>query len=311
MKVLITGGAGFIGSHLADAYLARGDQVVIVDDLSTGSRKNIEAALKKGAVLYEMKLQSPEIISVVKKEKPDLINHHAAQKSVRDSVSNPQKDADINLIGLVNLMEACRASDCRKVIYSSSGGVAYGEQSQFPATEDHPKEPLSPYGVTKYASELYLNYYVKECGFHAVCLRYANIYGPRQDPQGEAGVVAIFSERMKAGADTVIYGTGKQTRDFVYVSDVVQANLNAEKVLQGFQAFNIGTAVETSVVQLHQHLVSCAGYKKQVRFEPAKPGEQMRSVLSYAAFKKATDWTPQVNLEAGLRQTYQWFAEKI
>jgi UDP-glucose 4-epimerase len=307
MKVLITGGAGFIGSHLVEKYLARGDQVAVIDDFSTGSKKNIADAMKSNVTVYEMKLQSPEIAEVVRREKPDLINHHCAQKSVRDSVTDPKKDADINLIALLNLMEAVRQTDCRKIIYASSGGVVYGEQSEFPATEEHPKNPMSPYGVTKYASELYLNYYVQQFDFHATCLRYGNVYGPRQDPAGEAGVVAIFSERMKAGKETVIYGTGKQTRDFVFVGDIANANIAAEKTLNGFHAYNVGRAVEVSITEIHDLLARAAGHKTPVKFEAAKPGEQMRSVLSHQALSKATGWQPETSLETGLRKTYEWF----
>ena len=306
-RVLITGGAGFIGSHLADAYLRRGDQVSIIDDLSTGSRDNIENALKLGAKLYEMKLQSPEVLYVLKKEQLDLINHHCAQKSVRDSVTDPKKDADINLLGLINLMEAAVKTPCRKVLYSSSGGVAYGEQKEFPAKEDHPKQPLSPYGVSKYASELYLDYYVQQYGFHATCLRYANIFGPRQDPEGEAGVVAIFCSRMLEQKPTFIFGSGEQTRDFVYVDDVVNANLRAEKIIKGFQAWNVGTAIETSVNTLHQELSKIAGYKLKVIYEAAKPGEQLRSVLSYEALKGASGWEPKTSIIDGLQKTFAWF----
>ncbi|MBN8555297.1 MAG: NAD-dependent epimerase/dehydratase family protein [Deltaproteobacteria bacterium] len=311
MKVLITGGAGFVGSHLADKYLALGYEVVIVDDFSTGKQSNIDLAVKNGAKVYKAKLQSPAIQEILKKEKPDLISHHCAQKSVRDSVTDPQKDADINLMGLIHLMEAARETSCRKIIYASSGGVVYGETSQIPTDESHPKRPMSPYGITKYTSELYLDYYVQEFGFHATCLRYANIYGPRQDPAGEAGVVAIFSQKMKAQENMSIFGTGKQTRDFVFVGDVVLANIAAEKNLKGFQAFNIGTGKETSILEIHQTLAKISNYEKTVTFEPARSGEQMRSCLSYENFKKATGWQPQTNLEQGLKQTYEWILRSI
>lgn len=311
MKVLITGGAGFIGSHLADAYLKNGDEVYIVDDLSSGSKANINEALKAGAHFIESSLQSSKIFEIIEKIKPDLINHHAAQKSVRDSVENPKKDADINIMGLLNLLEAARHVGCKKIIFASSGGVAYGEQTEFPATEDHPKNPCSPYGVSKVSSELYLNFYSMQWGFDATCLRYANIYGPRQDPLGEAGVVAIFSNRMRDQKDTVIYGDGKKTRDFVLVDDVVTANLAATKILGGFQIYNIGTGRETSILELHRTLAQVAKYNRDVKFEPAKPGEQERSVLSYELFKSKTGWTPKYALKDGLTKTYEWFAKQV
>jgi len=309
MKILVTGGAGFIGSHIVDAYLKRGDEVVIIDDLSSGSRNNIESALSQGAKLYECAIQSPEVKEIFESEKPNLINHHAAQKSVRDSVTNPVKDADINLIGLLNILEAGRASGCKKVVFASSGGVVYGEQDTFPATETHSKRPMSPYGVSKMASELYLDYYCMEHGFSAVAMRYANIYGPRQDPDGEAGVVAIFSERMKKSKPTAIFGTGKQTRDFVYVADVVTANLAVDQKVEGFKAFNVGTGVESSVLDLHQILAKISQYPHEVSFEPAKSGEQMRSVLSYGLLQSETGWAPKYDFQSGLKETYQWFVE--
>lgn len=309
MKVLVTGGAGFIGSHLVDAYLERGDQVAIIDDLSSGSYQNIESAVKAGAEFYEVSLLSSKTSEIFEKFKPDLINHHAAQKSVRDSVSDPQKDAEINILGLLNLLEAAKKSHCRKLIFASSGGVVYGDQVEFPATENHTKRPMSPYGVSKMASELYLDFYSMQWGFDVTSLRYANIYGPRQDPEGEAGVVAIFSKRMIANEKTIIFGTGYQTRDFVFVGDAVAANLAADKILKGCQAYNIGTARETSVKRLHQILASSAKYTKSVDFEAAKAGEQARSVLSYDLFKSKTGWQPKVAIEDGLRRTFQWFSD--
>lgn len=307
MKVLITGGAGFIGSHLCEAYLKRGDEVVIVDDLSSGSRDNIAHLLSKKCRLYELKIQNPELKKILAQEKPDLINHHAAQKSVRDSVTDPIKDADINLIGLLNLLEAARSAQIHSVIYASSGGVVYGEQEAWPAAESHAKRPCSPYGVSKYASELYLDFYVQQYGFHAACLRYGNIFGPRQDPDGEAGVVAIFSKLMKASQPTAIFGTGEQTRDFIYVKDVVAANLAAEKALKDFNAWNIGLSKEISILNLHKTLADVAAYRLPPEFRPAKSGEQLRSCLSAAAFSSATGWKPQYDLRAGLQETYEWF----
>ena len=310
MKVLVTGGAGFIGSHIVDAYVKRGDEVSIVDDLSSGSKENIKDALNKGAKLYQCKLQSPEIREIVKQIKPDLINHHAAQKSVRDSVSDPVNDADINLIGLLNLLEAARGSDCKNIIFASSGGVVYGEQIDFPAKESHPIKPMSPYGVSKYASELYLSYYCQEFGFNATALRYGNIYGPRQDPDGEAGVIAIFSKRIRDGLGTVIFGSGKQTRDFVFVSDVVKVNLAVGEKLKEFQALNVGCGVEISIKEIHSILAQIGNYTELVKFEEAKSGEQMRSCLSYEAVQQSTGWKPEFSINEGLKKTYEWFCQE-
>ncbi len=314
MKVLITGGAGFIGSHLVDGYRSRKDEVVIIDDLSSGSKNNIQDHLSNGVKLYQVSLQSPEVKDILKKENPDLINHHAAQKSVRDSVNFPMKDADINIMGFLNLLEAARETQCRKVIFASSGGAIYGEQDVFPASEDHPKRPLSPYGVSKYTSELYMDFYVKQWGFQCIALRYANVFGPRQDPEGEAGVVAIFCSRMKAGDSTTIYGSGRQARDFVYVADIVSVNLKVEGLFEsknfpGFSGLNVGTGVETSIITLHQKLSSVSKYQYAPKFEREKPGEQLRSSLSSAKLRDLTGWQPVTGLDLGLRRTYESFVE--
>jgi UDP-glucose 4-epimerase len=273
-------------------------------------QKNIEQAVKAGAKLFETPIQSSKIFEIMQSVKPDLVNHHAAQKSVRDSVEDPKKDADINIMGLLNVLEAARASACKKIIFASSGGVVYGEQEKFPATEGDPKRPMSPYGVSKLASELYLEFYSMQWGFDTTCLRYANVYGPRQDPQGEAGVVAIFSSRMRDQQGTIIYGPGKQTRDFVYIEDIVSANLAAGSIMKGFQTYNIGTAKETSILDLQRGLAKVARYEKPVKFEPAKSGEQLRSVLSYDLLKSKTQWSPQISLEVGLTKTFEWFSKQ-
>lgn len=307
MKVVVTGGAGFIGSHLVDAYLERGDEVLVLDDFSAGKSENLEAALRKGARLYPLELPESALVEVLRDFQPDLINHHAAQKSVRDSVEDPQKDARINLMGLLNVLEAARAVSCSQVIFASSGGVIYGEQEEFPAFESHPKKPVSPYGVSKYSSELYLEYYCQQWGFNVTSLRYANVYGPRQDPFGEAGVVAIFSERMKQGEVVKIFGSGKQTRDFVYVDDVVRANLLAGEKMNAYQAYNVGTAQESSVLDLYQNLAEFARYRQSPQFEAAQPGEQLRSSLSYQKIQQKLGWKPETSLAEGLKTTFQCF----
>lgn len=308
LKILITGGAGFIGSYLSDAYLRDDHQVVIVDDLSAGHQSNIEQAISKGAIFYEASILDREKIhSIFQKEKPDLINHHAAQKSVRDSVTDPVKDAQINLIGLLNVLEEAKTVDCKQFVFASSGGVVYGDQREFPATENHPTSPLSPYGVSKLASEHYLYFYHKDSSFDVACLRYANVYGPRQDPFGEAGVVAIFSKKMLAGDDTFINGDGQQTRDFVFVDDIVSANLLLSSGLKGFELLNVGTGIETDINDIHSQLKTFADYKKKAPHRDVQPGEQRRSVLSSSKIQKRVGWKPKTSLKDGLEQTVEWF----
>ncbi len=299
----MTGGAGFIASHLVDAYLERGDQVLVIDDLSSGSKKNLSSK----AELFEISLLDDRVEKIVKNFKPDLINHHAAQKSVRDSVDRPKKDADINIMGLLNLLEAAKKTSCRQVLFASSGGAIYGEQEKFPADEGQVTKPLSPYGISKLASEHYLRFYTESFGFRAVALRYANVYGPRQDPLGEAGVVAIFCSRLLEDRPLTIYGTGEQTRDFVYVADVVKANLLAEKQPSRFLEINIGTQKESSVLDLAKHLTQVSGRNEKIQFEERKPGEQDRSVLDISLAKSVLGWSPEFQFLEGLRQTYQWF----
>ncbi len=315
MKILITGGAGFIGSHLADAYLNEGHDVVIVDDLSSGCLENIDSALSRGARFFQLDIGDSALEGLLLREKPDIVNHHAAQKSVRLSVEHPLDDARINIMGLLNVLESCRKAGTSRLLFASSGGVVYGEQSQFPATENHALRPMSPYGVSKLSSEYYLDYYALQWGFSSVALRYANIYGPRQDPQGEAGVVAIFCNRMVENSPTIIYGDGGQTRDFVYVADIVAANLKATEWLStqsagAYRAWNIGTGLETDIVTLHRVLADHSGYKGALAFEEAKLGEQRRSVLSSRSFEEATSWRSKTAISEGLSQTYDWFQLK-
>ena len=274
-NILITGGAGFIASHITDACVNKGYQVVIIDNLSSGKRKY----LNPKAVFYKVDIRNREAIDkIFRKEKPQILNHHAAQISVRNSVDNPLNDADINLLGLLNLLEAGKPY-LKKVIFASSGGVVYGEADKMPTPEDYiPLCPLSPYGVAKLAGEYYLNYYQKNFGITGVSLRYSNVYGPRQNPHGEAGVVAIFSKKMLKGEAPVINGDGLQTRDYVYVGDVVSANqLALAKDVSG--PFNIGTGMETNVVGIWQKIAKITGTDIKAVYGPAKQGEQKRSVL--------------------------------
>ena len=302
MNVLVTGGAGFIGSHVADAYIAAGHNVLVVDDLSTGNRNNVPA----GARFVQLDIRSSELRTVFEREKIDAVNHHAAQMDVRRSVEDPMFDASVNVLGSLNLLENCRKFGVKKFIFASTGGALYGEQDYFPADEKHPLRPLSPYGITKLATEKYLYYYDKTFGLRYVALRYANVYGPRQNPHGEAGVVAIFTTKMLAGQQPVINGDGKQTRDYVFVSDVVRANLAALDLRES-DCLNIGTGIETNVNQLFEALRLLTGARCSEQHAPPKAGEQLRSVLDYSRAKKVLAWSPKFSLHDGLIQTVEFF----
>jgi len=306
MRVLVTGGAGFIGSHVCDALLARGHEVVALDDLSSGKPENLDARVR----LIVADVRTPAAAGAIQAWRPQAICHLAAQISVRHSVDHPGADADLNVLGLINVLEAARRAGAKKVVFSSTGGAIYGEQDAHPAPETHALRPVSPYGCAKAAGELYLGYYHRQYALQGVALRYANVYGPRQDPHGEAGVVAIFSQRLLAGLACDIYGSGEQTRDFVYVADVARANVLA--VESGFAGtLNIGTGVETSVNRLYALLARAAAASKvndsAPRHLPAKAGEQMRSSIDAAAAGRALGWRPQTPLEDGLRATLDFF----
>jgi UDP-glucose 4-epimerase len=305
LKVLVTGGAGFIGSHVADAFVAAGHQVWALDDLSTGRRENIGPGVR----LVVADIGKPEAAQLVETERFEVICHLAAQMDVRRSVADPSFDAQVNIGGLLTLLEAARKVPVRKVVFSSTGGAIYGEQEVFPAPESHPTRPVSPYGVSKAAGELYLGYYRAQYGLASVSLRYANVYGPRQNPHGEAGVVAIFSERLLAGEPCTIHGTGRQTRDFVFGPDVARANLlAAERDLEG--PINIGTGVETDVNRLYALLARAAGSTAAARQGEAKPGEQLRSSVDPRRAAELLGWRPTVDLEEGLRTTVEWFRSR-
>lgn len=290
---------------MAEALLASGLEVIIVDDLSTGCKDNVP----KGARFFQLDIRSPEAAQLLADEKVDLLVHHAAQMDVRKSVADPLFDADVNILGTLNLLESGRRSRLKQVIFASTGGAMYGEQESFPATEAHPARPVSPYGVSKLSVERYLYYYWHEYGIAATCLRYANVYGPRQNPHGEAGVVAIFLNRLLAGKECVINGDGLQTRDYVYVGDVVTANL-ASMGRKGFFVYNVGTGRETNVVELYWLLAQAVGVTKPPLHGPEKPGEQRRSVISSELMGRELGIYPKTPLEEGLRLTASWFAEK-
>ena len=302
MKVLVTGGAGFIGSHVVDHALAAGHEVLVLDDLSSGRRDNLDPR----AHLHVLDVRSREAAELIESERPDALFHLAAQMDVRRSCADPRFDADVNIAGFINLLEAAVRSGVRRVVFSSTGGAIYGEQDCFPADETHPTRPCSPYGVSKAASELYLGYYRAQYGLSYAALRYANVYGPRQNPHGEAGVVAIFCDRLLSGRECVIYGDGGQTRDFVFVGDVARANLLA-LTSDYVGALNIGTGVETDVNTLQAALAKAAGVNSPARHEPPKPGEQRRSVITPARARQILGFTPEVALEQGLGETMAFF----
>ncbi len=307
MRILVTGGAGFIGSNTVDALVATGrHEVAVLDDLSAGKREQVNPAAR----FYEVDLRdAARVTEVVEREKPEVIFHLAAQMDVRRSVASPAFDAEVNLVGFLNLMEAGRRNGLKRVIFSSTGGAIYGEQERFPCDEDHPCRPVSPYGVAKFATERYLFFYQVQYGISYLALRYANVYGPRQDPHGEAGVVAIFCGRLLAGEKATIFGNGEQTRDYVFVGDVVRANLAAvDRNCRG--AINIGTGVETSVNRLYAELADVAGVSEPPTYAPARPGEQQRSVILAERARRELGWNPQVSLRDGLAQTLRFFREK-
>jgi UDP-glucose 4-epimerase len=308
LRVLVTGGAGFIGSHVVEAYLAEGWEVTALDDLSSGKRENVA----EGAEFVEMDIRSPELPDLLRRRRFDVVNHHAAQVDVRVSVARPRDDASINVDGLLNVLEACRRSGVGRVVYVSSGGVVYGEPEDLPVEETRAKAPASPYGVSKLAGEQYLDYYRVVQSMPSVSLRYSNVYGPRQNPHGEAGVVAIFSQRAIRGRPLIVYGDGEQTRDYVYVKDVARANLVASTLeledagtLDDF-AFNVGTGIETSVNDLVGRIIEIAGHAEVERQE-ARTGELLRSALDVRKLE-STGWSAEYSLTEGLSETYGWVA---
>lgn len=304
MKILVTGGAGFIASHIVDAYIALGHTVIVLDNLSSGKKEFVHPQAK----LYETDIRNKkEVEKIITDEKPEVINHHAAQISVRNSVENPLVDAEINILGLLHILEAGRRVGVKKVIFASSGGVVYGEAKTFPTPESYvPLQPLSPYGVTKLASEYYLHFYYQTYHIPYIALRYANVYGPRQNPHGEAGVVAIFSQKLIAGESPVINGDGKQTRDYIYVGDVVEANKNALETTR-VGSFNIGTGKETNVVELFREMKKISGAKEEATHGLPKLGEQKRSCLDCQLSQKILRWKNEISLSEGLRKTIAYF----
>lgn len=307
MKILITGGAGFIGSHIVDACVNKGWQVVVVDNLITGKKENLNPKSK----FYNVDITDfKKLEEIFKKEKPEIVNHHAAQIDVRKSVANPQYDAEVNIIGSLNLLELSVRYGVKKFIFASSGGTIYGEcQGKKPPKESSPVAPESPYGCAKLAVEYYMGYYDKVYGLKTVSLRYSNVYGPRQDPFGEAGVVAIFTNRMLKKDKVFIYGDGEQLRDFIYVEDVVTANLTCMTKEVVSKIYNIGTQKATSVNTLFRILSKLTDYNEKPIYNPPRKGELFKSYLDISKAKKELSWQPKVKLQDGLRKVVEYFAK--
>jgi len=306
MKILVTGGAGFIGSHVVDAYVAAGHEVVVVDDLSTGKREN----LNRHARFVEADILDPATAELIRQERPDVVNHHAAQIDVRRSVADPLLDARINVLGTIGLLDAARQAGVRRFVFVSSGGAVYGEQEVFPAPETHPTWPVSPYGVSKRTGELYAHFFQAQYGLPFVALRYANVYGPRQDPHGEAGVVAIFTLKMLRDEAVTVNGDGGQSRDYVYVGDVARMSVLAV-THDATGPVNVGTGIETDVNTLATMLRAAVGSKASIGHGPAKPGEQRRSVVDAGRAARVYGWQPEVTLADGLRRTVEFFRARV
>ncbi len=306
MKILVTGGAGFIASHIADAFIHEGHQVFILDNLSSGFKENISFKAK----FINADIRDKSLSDLFNEEKFDVVNHHAAQMDVRRSVKDPAFDADTNIIGTINLLQNCIRTGVKKFMFASTGGAVYGEQNYFPADENHPASPLSPYGISKLSVEKYLYFYSVQYNLNYTILRYANIYGPRQNPHGEAGVVAIFTMKLLNDEQPIINGSGKQTRDYVFVDDVVKANLLTLNDTSN-EVYNIGTGKETDVNELFNKLNKITKKNKEEIHGPAAPGEQMRSVITSDKIYKKFNWRPDTLLEDGLVKTVEFFKNKL
>lgn len=310
--VVVTGGAGFIGSHVCEAYRNAGWRVIALDNLSSGKRENVP----EGVEFVEMDIRSDDLSRFMRERGPALVNHHAAQIDVRVSVAEPRLDASINVDGWLNVLESARAADAERVVYVSSGGVVYGEPEEVPTGERVAKAPISPYGVSKLTGEHYLFFFRKVHGLEGVALRYSNVYGPRQNPHGEAGVIALFCRRLLQGEALRIFGDGEQTRDYVYVGDVAAANLAVSETelpdpdTIDDVAFNIATGVEVSVRELAETLLDVSGGSAEIEFAAARPGELLRSALDTAR-ARSIGWAPEVELAEGLRRTYDYISKNL
>ena len=303
MNIVVTGGAGFIGSHIVDQFVREGHRVSVIDDLSTGKQQQVHP----DAAFYKLDVCRAEVERVFQKERPVVIVHLAAQVDVRKSTEDPLFDANVNVLGTIRLLDLAVRYGARKMIFASSGGTVYGEQETFPASESHPTRPLSPYGISKLTCEYYLEYYRRVAGLKCVALRLANIYGPRQNADGEAGVVAIFTKKMLAGEQPRINGNGFQTRDYVYVGDVVEA-VRAVLVPSVEGIFNVGTGIETTVNEIFTRLKELTRSQCREIHGPAKKGEQRRSALDPGKLENETTWTHNVSLSEGLEETVRFFS---
>jgi UDP-glucose 4-epimerase len=309
VRALVTGGAGFIGSHLVDRLLTDGHEVLVADDLSTGTRDNLAAAASLGAVrLAELDVTSPELLPLLEEFRPELVFHLAAQMDVRKSVADPLHDTRTNVLGTVNVLTAAAAAGVRKVVFASSGGTVYGEPDAVPVPEDAPLRPASPYGAAKVAGETYVAAFGRLHGFAWTCLRLGNVYGPRQDPHGEAGVVAIFGRALLAGRQTLIFGDGTSTRDYIHVDDVVESFVVCLDDRTDGRLFNVGTGVATSVRELHTLMAKACGAPDDPEHRPARLGELQHIALDPSRLTKATDWASQVSLETGISGTAAWIS---
>jgi UDP-glucose 4-epimerase len=306
MKIMVTGGAGFIGSHVVDTFVKNDHEVIVVDNLSTGHRYNINPAAK----FYEVDIRSPEMAEIFEKEKPQVVDHHAAQMDVRRSVEDPLFDADVNVMGSIKLIELARKFNVERFIYISTGGAVYGEPEYLPCDEDHPINPICPYGASKHTVEHYLYMYQELYDMEYIVLRYPNVYGPRQDPHGEAGVVAIFSGQMLKNDPVVINGDGDQERDFVYVEDCARANLLALETNNTNTIFNLGYGVGTTINEIYENIKDITGYQLSAEHGPPKAGETRRIFLEADKASKFLGWEPSIGLKDGLGETVNYFREK-
>jgi UDP-glucose 4-epimerase len=306
MKILVTGGAGFIGSNVVDAYLEAGHEVAVVDDLSSGKKENVNPRAK----LYQLNIADPKLAGIFEEFKPQLVNHHAAQISVPLSVDDPLMDARTNVIGFLNLLTNCRTHKVTKVVYVSSGGVVYGEPERLPANEGYPLQPASPYGIAKYAGELYLKFFAAQCGLKYVALRYSNVFGPRQMPHGEAGVVSIFILALLNRKPPTIFGDGKVIRDYVFVGDVVDANLRAVERGENI-AVNIATGKPTDVNELYMLIAEALGSDLEAQYGPPRRGDLRANYLDASLAGKVLGWRPKTTLQEGIAQTAKYFKQQL
>jgi UDP-glucose 4-epimerase len=306
VKILVTGGAGFIGSHIVDAFLSAGHEVCVVDDLSTGFRRNLAA----GVPLHVVDIRDPKLGEVFENERPEVVCHQAARANVRESFEKPLLYAEVNVLGSLNVLECCRRFNVRKMIYACTGGAVYGTPEQLPVTEQHPVNPLDPYGASKHHVEHYMHLYEKNFGVSYTSLRYPNVYGPRQNPFGEAGVVAIFARQMLDRKQPVINGSGEQERDFVSVTDIARANLLALDKADR-EIMNIGSGLATSINTIYSTLADLTGFGEKAAYGPAKAGEVYRIYLNADRAKNILGWTPNVSLVEGLRATVEYFRKDI